>query len=123
MIYFLNKKVKEKIPIKQALMRVFGVGSFLAGSFCKKVGINPILKLDKATPKQIALIIDTVFKDKDTFKEEELSRYLYGNSVKLAQIRCYRGSRYKKGLPLRGQRTRTNAKTAKRKNKVQNRLK
>jgi|GEM_PF-2561274 small subunit ribosomal protein S13 len=122
MIYFLNKKVKEKIPIKQALMRIFGVGSFLSESFCKKIGINPILKLDEATPKQIALIIDTVFKDKDTFKEEELSRYLYGNSVRLAQIRCYRGLRYKKGLPIRGQRTRTNAKTAKRKNKVQNRL-
>ena len=123
MIYFLNKKVDNKIPIKQALMRIFGVGSFLADSFCKKVGINPILKLDKVTSKQMSLLVDTVFKDKNNFKEEELSRYLYGNSVKLAQIRCYRGSRYKKGLPLRGQRTRTNAKTAKRKNKVQNRLK
>jgi len=118
MIYFLNKRVNEKIPIKQALMRVYGVGPFLADSFCKKVGINPILKLDKATSKQLALLIDTVFKDKQNFKEEELSRYLYGNSVRLAQIRSYRGLRYKKGLPLRGQRTRTNSKTAKRKNKV-----
>ena len=45
MAYLLNNKVSEKSTIKQALTRIFGVGPFLADSFCKKVGISPTLKL------------------------------------------------------------------------------
>ena len=43
MAYLLNNKVSEKSTIKQALTRIFGVGPFLADSFCKKVGISPTL--------------------------------------------------------------------------------
>ena len=112
MAYLLNNKVSEKSTIKQALTRIFGVGPFLADSFCKKVGIRPTLKLEKVT----------IVKDKIHLKQEELSRYLYENIVRLAQVRSYRGVRHKKGLPLRGQRTRTNFKTAKRHNSIKNRL-
>lgn len=122
MAYLLNNKVSEKSTIKQALTRVFGVGPFLADSFCKKVGISPTLKLEKVSTKQLSFLTDTIIKDKVHLKQEELSRYLYENIVRLAQVRSYRGVRRKKGLPLRGQRTRTNFKTAKRHNSIKNRL-
>ena len=70
------------------------------------------------TTKQIARLLE----GKIHLKQEELSRYLYENIVRLAQVRSYRGVRHKKGLPLRGQRTRTNFKTAKRHNSIKNRL-
>ena len=122
MAYLLNNKVSEKSTIKQALTRIFGVGPFLADSFCKKVGISPTLELEKVSTKQLSLLTDTIVKDKIHLKQEELSRYLYENIVRLAQVRSYRGVRHKKGLPLRGQRTRTNFKTAKRHNSIKNRL-
>jgi small subunit ribosomal protein S13 len=121
MAYFLNKKVNDESPVSQALVRVVGVGPFLANTFCKKIGIRPTLKLRDLTSKQVALLADIVVKDKVNLKQEELIRDLYDNVVKLTQIRSYRGMRHKKGLPLRGQRTRTNSKTAKRRNKIYSR--
>jgi len=121
MAYFLNKKVNDNSPISQALVRVLGIGPFLADTFCKKIGIKPTLKLRDLTQKQITLLADTVVKDKVHLKQEELIRNLYENVVRLAQIRSYRGMRHKRGLPLRGQRTRTKSKTAKRQNKIYSR--
>ena len=121
MAYFLNKKVNDESPVSRALVRVVGVGPFLADAFCKKIGIKPTLKLRDLTSKQITLLADTVIKDRVNLKQEELARNLYDNVVRLTQIRSYRGIRHKKGLPLRGQRTRTNSKTAKRHNKIYNR--
>ena len=121
-MYLLNKRVNEKSPIKHALTRVFGVGPFLADFFCKKVGIRSTLKLEKLTSRQVTFLTDLLIKDKENLKQEELSRSLYENVMRLSQIRSYRGLRHKRGLPLRGQRTRTNSMTAKRQNKVQNRL-
>ena len=83
---------------------------------------NISLKLEKVSTKQLSLLTDTIVKDKIHLKQEELSRHLYENIVRLAQVRSYRGVRHKKGLPLRGQRTRTNFKTAKRHNSIKNRL-
>jgi small subunit ribosomal protein S13 len=122
MIYLLNKKVDEKSPIKQALMQIFGVGPFLSDFFCKKVGVKATLKLEKVTSKQRAILIDLLTKDRINMKQEELSRFLYENVARLVQIRSYRGLRHRKGLPCRGQRTRTNSTTVKRQNKKQNRL-
>ena len=121
MTYFLNKKVNDKSPIKQTLMSGFGIGPFLADSFCKKIGLKPTVKLSSLTQKQISLITDTVIGDKVNLKQEELTRNLFENVTKLVQTRSYRGLRHKRGLPLRGQRTRTNSKTAKRHNKIRSR--
>lgn len=90
--------------------------------FCKKVGVKATLKLEKVTSKQRAILIDLLTKDRINMKQEELSRFLYENVARLVQIRSYRGLRHRKGLPCRGQRTRTNSTTVKRQNKKQNRL-
>jgi small subunit ribosomal protein S13 len=119
MAYFLNRKINETSPLKQTLTCVFGVGPSSAESFCKKVGIKSTLKFSKLTSKQVSFLSDVLTKDKNNLIQEELSRGLYENVARLTQIRSYRGIRHKKGLPLRGQRTRTNSKTAKRHNKVQ----
>jgi small subunit ribosomal protein S13 len=121
MTYFLNKKVKESSPIKQTLVHIFGIGPSLAEFFCKKVGVKPSLKFSRLTSRQVTLLSDALTKDKDNLNQEELSRTIYENVLRLTHIRSYRGVRHKKGLPLRGQRTRTNSKTAKRNNKIQNR--
>lgn len=121
MVYFLNQNVNERKPIKQILTKILGVGPFLAEGFCRDLGYNPNLPLRELSPKQIAALGDKVIKDPTTPKQEELVRNVYENVKTLAQIRVYRGQRHKAGLPLRGQRTRTNGKTAKRHNRILNR--
>ena len=69
MAYLLNNKVSEKSTIKQAITSIFGVGPFLAASFCKKVGISPTLKLEKVSTKQLSLLTDTIVKDKIHLKQ------------------------------------------------------
>ena len=121
MVYFLNQNVSKRKPIKQILTKVLGVGPFLAEGFCRDLGYNPNLHFSELSPKQIAVLGDKVIKDQTTPKQEELVRNVYENVKVLAQMRSYKGQRHKAGLPLRGQRTRTNAKTAKRHNRILNR--
>ncbi len=94
-----------------ALRYIFGIGPKLALEICKKVGIDPGMRAKDLTEEQVSKI--NVAIEQDFVVEGQLRRQISQNISRLREIRCYRGIRHMRGLPVRGQRTRTNARTRK----------
>ncbi|MFO0840032.1 MAG: 30S ribosomal protein S13 [Phycisphaerae bacterium] len=97
--------------IDVSLRYIYGVGPTRATEICEKAGINPAVRANKLSEDEvsrIAGIIETNF-----IVEGQLRRQIQQNIARLRDIRCYRGLRHMRGLPVRGQRTRTNARTRK----------
>ena len=102
---------KEK-RIEIALCYLYGVGRFVSNKMLKEAGIDPNKRAKDLTEEEVSRITNIV--QKGGYKiEGDLRRDISQNIKRLMDIGCYRGSRHKKGLPVRGQRTRTNARTRK----------
>ena len=93
-----------------ALTAIYGVGRQTASEICEKVGIVPSVKIKELTEEQLEAIRTVVSK---MTVEGDLRREVSMNIKRLMDLGCYRGIRHRRGLPLRGQRTRTNARTRK----------
>lgn len=93
-----------------ALTYIFGIGRPTANEILKKVGINPDTKIKDMTEEEINTIRKTI---DEYHVEGDLRREISMNIKRLRDIRCYRGIRHMRGLPVRGQRTKTNARTRK----------
>ncbi|WP_150046485.1 MULTISPECIES: 30S ribosomal protein S13 [Methylomonas] len=93
-----------------ALTAIYGVGRPTAKVICTKVGIKATAKLKDLTEEQIESIRKTIAA---MTVEGDLRREVSMNIKRLMDLGCYRGIRHRRGLPLRGQRTRTNARTRK----------
>lgn len=91
-------------------MYIYGVGRSLAQDILTKVGIAHNVKMGSLTEAQLDLIREEL---KGYVIEGDLRREISGNIKRLQDIGSYRGSRHKKRLPVRGQRTKTNARTRK----------
>lgn len=99
-----------------SLTYIFGVGNSLAGEILEKAGVDPNIKVqdwDDESVREISRLITNEYK-----VEGELRSEVQMNIKRLMDIGCYRGVRHRKGLPLRGQRTKTNARTRKGKKKT-----
>jgi len=95
-----------------ALTYLFGVGRALSGDILKEAGIDPGKRAKDLSEEEISRITNTL--QKAPFKlEGDLRREISQNIKRLMDIGSWRGMRHKKGLPARGQRTRTNARTRK----------
>ena len=93
-----------------ALTAIYGVGRQTSSEICEKVGILPSVKIKELTEEQLEAIRNVVSK---MTVEGDLRREVSMNIKRLMDLGCYRGIRHRRGLPLRGQRTRTNARTRK----------
>ncbi len=93
-----------------ALTAIYGVGRQTASEICEKVGIQTSIKIKELTEEQLEAIRNVVSK---MTVEGDLRREVSMNIKRLMDLGCYRGIRHRRGLPLRGQRTRTNARTRK----------
>ncbi len=94
-----------------ALTYIFGLGIASSRKILKKTGINPDLRVHKMTEDEIARLRQVIEND---FKVEGVLRSEVAMNIKrLIDIGSYRGLRHRRGLPVRGQRTRTNARTRK----------
>lgn len=93
-----------------ALTSIYGVGRTRSTLICKSIGIETDRKLKDLTEKQIDDLREQI--SKFTI-EGDLRREISMNIKRLMDLGCYRGLRHRKGLPVRGQRTRTNARTRK----------
>lgn len=118
MRFFLNKEINEKNHLKSSLTSIFGIGHFFSENYCKELGFNPNSKYGALTNKQKAALGNCILDNKKNMKQEDLSRSISEKILHLIDIRCYRGLRHKNSLPLRGQRTHTNGKTAKKLNRM-----
>ncbi len=97
--------------VEIALTYIFGIGRSRSITILKEAGVDPNIRTMNLTDEEIAKIrnyIDGNFK-----VEGDLKKEVTGNIKRLMEIGCYRGLRHRKGLPARGQRTRTNARTRK----------
>ena len=103
--------VPGKKRIEYALRYIHGIGPTRAKVILEKTKINPAKKADDLTAEEIRAIIAVI---QESFRVEgDLRREVAQNIRRLISIGSYRGSRHRKGLPVRGQRTKTNARTRK----------
>ena len=94
-----------------ALTYIFGVGRTTALKVCKELNLDPALKARDLTEEQTTSIANHLQKEYQV--EGELRRQLAQDISRLRDIGCYRGLRHRRSLPVRGQRTRTNARSRK----------
>ena len=97
--------------VRIALRYIFGVGPTRAMEICRKVDLDPEAKASELTEQQLSAIASVL--ESDFIIEGQLRRQIQQNIARLRDIRCYRGLRHRRGLPVRGQRTKTNARTRK----------
>lgn len=98
-------------PTRIALRYIYGIGPKFAVDICEKIGIDPTLKAKELTEEELSKIASVLASD--YVIEGTLRRQLQQNIARLRDITCYRGLRHRRGLPVRGQRTKTNARTRK----------
>lgn len=101
---------KEK-RIEIALTYIYGIGKIMSNQILKIAGINPDVRAKNLSEEEIAKITNVI--QKQTKVEGDLRREVSQNIKRLIEIGSWRGLRHKKGLPTRGQRTKTNARTRK----------
>ncbi len=97
--------------VKYALRYIHGIGQVKAQEICDKVGIAEERRVSELTENEIIQIREVI--DRDYLVEGDLRREVAMNIKRLMDLGCYRGLRHRKGLPVRGQRTHTNARTRK----------
>ena len=105
----------EKV-VKVSLTYIFGIGHSAAGRILKKAGISGDTRTKDLTDEEVGRIASIIEEEHET--EGQLRRTIAQNINRLKEINCYRGFRHRKGLPVRGQRTKTNARTRKGPRKV-----
>lgn len=94
-----------------ALTYIYGIGRNAAVTICEKAGVEGARKSDDLTERDIVRIRDVI--DAEFKVEGDLRRDISMNIKRLMDLGCYRGLRHRRGLPVRGQRTHTNARTRK----------
>ncbi len=105
----VNIPTQKRVEI--ALTYIHGIGRTMATSICQQVGIPRERRVNELTDDEVARIRETI--DRDYVVEGDLRREVAMNIKRLMDLGCYRGLRHRKGLPVRGQRTSTNARTRK----------
>ena len=101
---------KEK-RVEIALTYIFGIGRVLSNKILKMANVSPDKRAKDLTEEEVARLSSIIQKDYKV--EGDLRRDIAGNVKRLIDIGSYRGLRHRRGLPVRGQRTRTNARTRK----------
>ena len=97
--------------VEIALTYIYGIGHSSAIEILAKTGINPDTRAKDLTEEEVAKLRDEI--ENSYTVEGDLRRDVAMNIKRMVEINCYRGIRHRKGLPVRGQRTKTNARTRK----------
>jgi len=105
-----NKKIEYALPY------IYGIGLTLSRKILKDTGIDPNKRVYELTEEEISILNKEI--QNNYVVEGELRKIVQLNIKELMDLGCYRGLRHRKGLPVRGQRTKTNARTRKGKRKT-----
>ena len=98
-------------PVAISLRYIYGIGPVNAVEICEKTKIEPNKRVNELSDAEVLAIREVI--DRDYVVEGDLRREVSMNIKRLVDLGCYRGLRHRKGLPVRGQRTHTNARTRK----------
>lgn len=99
-----------------SLQSIYGIGPKVADEVVSKSGLDPRTKVRDLTDEEVLRLRNII--ESDCIVEGDLRREIYSNIRRLFEINCYRGLRHKRGLPVHGQNTRSNARTRKGKRKT-----
>ena len=103
--------IPEKKKLKISLRYIFGIGPKRAADICSLLNLDPEMRVSELKEAEVAAIATDI---QDHYQVEgDLKRQVQQDIRRLQTINCYRGIRHKRGLPVRGQRTSTNARTRK----------
>jgi small subunit ribosomal protein S13 len=94
-----------------ALQYIHGIGKHTSLMLCESLGLDPMRRAKDLTDEELARLAGLI--EQDCIVEGNLRRQTQQNISRLKEIACYRGMRHRRGLPVRGQRTQTNARTRK----------
>lgn len=108
----LGVEIPSDKRIEASLTYIYGIGPATAKRILEQTNIDPNVRAKELSPQQINDIIHAITNNK-LLIEGDLRRELQSNLKRLQAINCYRGIRHRRGLPVRGQRTSTNARTRK----------
>ena len=97
--------------IEIGLTYIYGIGRVSATQILEKAGVNPDTRVRELTDDEVKSIAEVI--DAEYMVEGDLRREIALNIKRLQEIGCYRGIRHRRGLPVRGQKTKTNARTRK----------
>jgi small subunit ribosomal protein S13 len=101
-----DKRIEASLPY------IYGIGPKTAKRVLEQAGIDPNVRAKELSPEQLGAIVHAIGASRIII-EGDLRRELQSNLKRLQAINCYRGIRHRRGLPVRGQRTSTNARTRK----------
>ncbi len=108
--------VPNKKPVWIALTYIHGIGQYTAGRILKEADVQGAMRAADLTEDEVSRITQII--DRDYIVEGQLRRQVSQNIARLRDIACYRGIRHRRGLPVRGQQTQSNARTRKGKKKT-----
>lgn len=111
MLYIIGKNLPEKKLVRIGLSIIYGIGPSSAKAICDKFNLNDSVRFKDLNDRQKTLLGKEL---SNMFIEGRLKKEKKNNIKRLILIKTYRGFRHKVGLPVRGQRTHTNARTVKR---------
>jgi len=112
MVRVVGVEIPDKKRLEVALTYVYGIGPTLARQIIQRLQLNPDERVFRLSQEEIAKLT-ALLQSPEYLIEGDLRRQRQNDVKRLIGIHCYRGSRHRKGLPVRGQRTRTNARTRK----------
>lgn len=108
----LGVEIPAKKKVGHSLRYIYGIGPLRADQIVKEAGIDPNLRAQELTEEHLNKILNIITEHKWVV-EGDLRREIASNLKRLQAINCYRGIRHRRSLPVRGQRTSTNARTRK----------
>lgn len=108
----LGVEIPAKKKVAYSLRYIYGIGPARADQVVAEAGLDPDQRADSLTEEQLNKILQVITEHKWVV-EGDLRREITSNLKRLQAINCYRGVRHRKSLPVRGQRTQTNARTRK----------
>lgn len=97
--------------VEVSLTYIYGIGRSRSNDILSKAGVNPDTRVKDLAEADVSRLRQII--DQDYMVEGDLRRQVHMNIKRLTEIGCYRGLRHRRGLPVRGQRTKTNARTRK----------
>ncbi len=103
--------IPDRKKLKVSLRYIYGIGPKRAGDICQRLNLDPEIRVNELKDAEVAAIATDIQNHYQV--EGDLKRQIQQDIRRLQTINCYRGIRHKRGLPVRGQRTKTNARQRK----------